>query len=296
MKRLAELTIEDLTSDPVWRYEGGDGRDAIVVAHARDGLSQMDDEIFLAATEFFLPDASEHLGFCFPVDNVGLDYLQPAIVTRKGHVQFWFDGGVSPQVLSAQWAALGKRPEEVFPVRLRCRVPVDGRDVTCVIPGIETSSDSLLARPRGPVAVPDPESEEVPYQSRRPDGSVLSARPSRVKRLIANRAGVCVTRTAPRRRVEMTVEFDQGESRATGVTGDVSRSGIFVRAARPPNAGPVVSLALHLPGGRQIFLMGRVVRSAPESDRSQSPGFALVLTEKPAEYDEFFSQLLDFHK
>jgi hypothetical protein len=42
--------------------------------------------------------------------------------------------------------------------------------------------------------------------------------------------------------------------------------------------------------------MGRVVRSAAESDRSQSPGFALALTEKPAEYDEFFSQLLDFHK
>jgi hypothetical protein len=36
------------------------------------------------------------------------------------------------------------------------------------------------------------------------------------------------------------------------------------------------------------------VRSAAASDVSQAPGFALALTDKPAEYDEFFSRLLDF--
>jgi hypothetical protein len=296
MKRLSDLTVDDLTSAPVWRYEGGEGADAVVVADGRDGLSQMDDEVFLAATEFLLPDSSQHLGFCFPVDNAGLDYLQPVILTRTGHVQFWFDGAAAPEVLSAQWAILGKRAEEIFPVRFRCRVPVDGHDVTGVIPGIETSADSLPARPAGPIAGAWSETDEALYRSRRPDGSVLSARPSRVRRLFANRAGVCVTRTATRRRVEMMVEFDQGESRGTGVTGDVSRSGIFVRTARPPNGGPVVSLALHLPGGREILLMGRVVRSAAATDLSQSTGFALALTDKPTEYDEFFSQLLDFHK
>ena len=291
MKRLADLTVEDLTSAPVWRYEGGDGVDAVVVAQARDRLSQMDDEIFLAATEFLLPDSSQHLGFCFPVDNAGLDYLQPVIVTRTGHVLFWFDGVVAPEVLSAQWTALGKRAEEVFPVRFRCRVPVDGRDVTGVIPGIETSAETFPARPAESIAAARPETDE--YRSRRPDGSVLSARPSRVRRLFANRAGVCVTRTAPRRRVEMMVEFDQGTSRGTGVTGDVSRNGMFVRSARPPNGGPAVSLTVHLPGGREILMMGRVVRGASASDLSQSPGFALRLTDKPAEYDEFFSRLLD---
>ena len=276
MKRLADLTVEDLTSAPVWRYEGGDGVDAVVVAQARDRLSQMDDEIFLAATEFLLPDSSQHLGFCFPVDNAGLDYLQPVIVTRTGHVQFWFDGVVAPEVLSAQWAALGKRAEEVFPVRFRCRVPVDGRDVTGVIPGIETSAGNLSRAsrrvPRGRFARKPSES----YRSRAPGWTVLSARPSRVRRLFANRAGIVVTRTAPRRRVEMMVEFDQGGSRGTGVTGDVSRGGMFVRSARPPNGGPAVSLTVHLPGGREILLMGRVVRSAAASDLSQSPGFALL--------------------
>ncbi len=292
MKRLAELTVEDLTSAPVWRYEGGDGANGVVVADRREGLSQMDDEVFLAATEFLLPDATEHLGFCFPVDDAGLDYLQPAIVTRSCHVQFWFDGAVASEVLSAQWAALGKRAEEVFPVRFRCRVPVDGRVVSGEIPGIETSAGILPpALPAGSLAGSPPESDEQPYESGRPDGSVLSARPNRVRRLFANRAGVCVTRTAPRRRVEMMVEFDQGGSRGTGVTGDVSRNGMFVRATRPPNGGPAVSLTVHLPGGREILMAGRVVRSAAASDPQS--GFALALTDKPAEYDEFFSWLLD---
>src|SRR6266540_2326753 len=199
MKRLADLTLEDLTSAPVWRYEGGDGVDAVVVEQARDGLSQMDEEIFLAATEFLLPDSSQHLGFCFPVDDAGLDYLQPAIVTLSGHVQFWFDGAVPAEVLSAQWAALGKRVEEVFPVRFRCCVPVDGREVTGVIPGIKTSADIVPTHP---------------------------------------------------------AEF---------VAGDISRNGMFVRSARPPNGGPAVSLTVHLPGGREILMMGRVVRSASAS-------------------------------
>ncbi len=293
MKRLADLTVEDLTSAPVWRYEGGEGANAVVVADGRDGLSQMDDEIFLAATDFLLSDSSQHLGFCFPVDNAGLDYLQPVIVTRTGHVQFWFDGVVAPEVLSAQWAALGKRAEEVFPVRFRCRVSVDGSDVTGVIPGIESSAGTLSARPVGPLAGASEEVDEVPYSSGRPDGTVLSARPKRVRRVFASRAGIVVTRTAPRRRVEMMVEFDQGGSRGTGVTGDVSRGGIFVRSARPPNSGPAVNLTVHLPGGRKLLLVGRVVRSAAASEQSPSPGFALRLTDKPAEYDEFFSRLLD---
>ncbi len=125
----------------------------------------MDDEIFLAATDFVLPDSSRHLGFCFPVDDAGLDYLQPAIVTPGGHVQFWFDGPVAAEVLSAQWAALGKRADEVFPVQFRCRVPVDGREVAGVIPGIETSADIFPARPAAPIAAADQATEEASYES-----------------------------------------------------------------------------------------------------------------------------------
>jgi len=287
MKRLADLTIADLTTAPVWRYEGGSGADAAVVAEKRDFLSQLDDEIFLAATEFVLPDSSQHLGFCFPVDDAGLDYLQPVIVTPTAHVQFWFDGSIAPEVLSAQWSALGRREEEIFPVRFRCRVPVDGRTVAGVISHIETPASVSPAYRNAPEFA-----GELLERPRRADGSRASARPSRVRRLFESRAGIPEKRTAPRHRVEMMVEFDQGGSRVTGVTREISRSGMFVRSARLPNGGPAVNLTVHLPGGREILLKGRVVPDSAPEDPARPTGFGLRLTEKPDEYDDFLSRLI----
>jgi hypothetical protein len=238
--------------------------------------------VFLAATEFFLPDSSRHLGFCFPVDDAGIDYLQPVVVTPAGQVRFWFDGAVAPETLSTQWRALGKRKEEVFPVRFRCLVPVDGRFVEGTIPRVETSADSSSVR-----GVASEGAGETPYRSGRPDGAVLSARPARVKRLFPGSAGIIEKRSAPRRSVEMVVEFEEGGSRQAGLTGEVSRSGLFIRSARPPNAGPVVNLTMHLPGGRHLLLKGRVVPGSAPSDPSHPPGFGFRLTEKPAAYDEF---------
>jgi hypothetical protein len=290
MKRLAELTIEDLTATPVWRYEGGSGADAAVVAERRDSLSQMDDEIFLAATEFVLPDSSQHLGFCFPVDDAGIDYLQPVIVTPTLHVRFWFDQAIVPEVLSAQWNALGRREEEIFPVRFRCRVPVDGRTVAGVIPSVETPASTSPAHRNASEST-----REAPDRSRR-DASAASLRPSRVRRSIESHAGIPEKRTAPRHRVEMMVEFDEGGSRVTGVTGEVSHSGMFVRSARLPNCGPAVNLTVHLPGGRELLLKGRVVPNSAPADPARPAGFGLHLTEKPDEYDDFLSRLLDGRK
>src|SRR5215472_3700315 len=126
VKRLVYLTVEDLEASPVWRYEGGSGPHATVAPTKRVSLSQSDDEIFLAATEFQLTDSSRHFGFCFPADDSGIDYLQPVIIRPAGHVNFWFDGPAEPGHLSRQWKSLGKEPSEIFPVAYRCLVPVDG--------------------------------------------------------------------------------------------------------------------------------------------------------------------------
>src|SRR5438876_11604130 len=113
MKRLVDLTVGDLTASPVWRYEGGSGEDALVVAEDRASLSRQDEEILLAATEFVLTDSSEHLGFCFPVDGESIDYLQPVIVAPAMHVRFWFRGSVTPELPAAQWTARGQDAAEV---------------------------------------------------------------------------------------------------------------------------------------------------------------------------------------
>jgi hypothetical protein len=271
MKRLADLTIEDLTAAPVWRYEGGSGEDAVVVAESRDSLSRMDEEVFLASTDFILPDSSQHLGFCFPVDDGGLSYLQPVIVTGTGQVRFWFDRALGPEDLSSQWSALGKQGQEVFPVRFRCRVPVNGRTVAGVIPDVETPAKNSRT---DPVA------------------AASGAAPAGVRRPFAGGAGILEKR-APRRSVEMMVEFDTDGLRGNGVTRDVSGSGMFVRVPEPPGVGPSLNMTVHLPGGRTLSLKGRVVRSAAVPGVARPSGFGVRLTQKPAEYDGLLWRLLD---
>ena len=274
MKRLVDLTAEDLAAEPVWRYEGGAGAAAIVVPIRREALSRSDDEVFLAATDFELFDGSKHAGFCFPADDSGIDYLQPSIIAASGQVNFWTEGPASPEELAARWRALGKEPGQIFPVAFRCRVPVDGGIVSGWIAGIESSQDLTVAiREVPPPAGGD---EAVADFERAPAARPAPARP---------KEGLPQdNRTARRRKAEMTVEFTQGDLHGSGVAENVSRRGMFVRTARTPGTGPPLRLTVNLPDGRKLVLTGRVVREAGESPS----GFGLRLTEDWPNYDALF--------
>jgi hypothetical protein len=266
VKRLAELTVEDLIASPVWRYEGGAGSEALVAPSKRETLSQYDDEIFLAATEFALADASRHMGFCFPADDSGVDYLQPVIVGRGRHVAFWFERRVTTEELSHQWSAFGKEPKQIFPVAFRCLVPVDGRTVSGRILSVESSE-----------GVP---SEGIPKEERK------TVKPAARRRGV----GTGEKRTARRRPAEMTVEFSQGDLQGTGVIGDVSRRGMFVQSTRIPGTGPVLRLTVNLPGGRKLVLRGKVVRNADGTPSTPPSGFGLRLTDDWPDYDNLFGR------
>ena len=294
VKRLGSLTLEDLAASPVWRYESGEGAETVVVAEKRDALSRFDEEIFLAASEFDLPDSSRFMGFCFPADDAGLEYLQPVIVMPAGHVRFWFEGDVAPEFLSCQWRVLGKQDEEVFPVRVRCLVPVDGAMVTAVISAVETPAGVLPTQPTAPAATVSGVGSEAPGPPR-PRAPASGSRKSRARRLFTTPAGLLRKRTAPRRRVEMAVDFDQEGAQGTGVTGDISGSGLFVRASQLPSVGPALNLTLSLPGGRKVQLRGRVVRSGVAFLPARAFGFGLSLTDKPDEYDDFLAGLFEDH-
>ena len=296
LQRLVDLTIEDLSTTPVWRYEGGSGAEAVVVPTGRSSLSGEDDEVCLAATEFTLCDSSRYLGFCFPVDDSGLDYLQPVILTRAGQVSFWFDGPIAQEVLAAQWNALGKRPEEVFPVQFRCLVPVAGRTVTGVIPHVESSAETFCSGNAGPVPeaarANGSQTNPVPRTAR----SIRGGRPTPARAFSSAGPGMRHRKARPpRHHVEMMVEFEHGDSRGTGVTRDISSGGMFVAASPLPNVGPSLQLTVHLPNGRRLELKGKVVRSASQAGFSPAPappGFGVRLTDQPPEYDELLSRLL----
>ena len=277
VKRLVELTVEDLASDPVWRYEGGIGLSALVVPAKRSTLSRADDEVFLAATDFELFDGSRHAGFCFPADDSGIDYLQPVIIAAAGHVNFWTEGSASPEELARRWRALGKEPGQIFPVAFQCRVPVDDGIVGGWISGIESSRDLTVAirdvpssSPGGPSAAPLADEEKAPAARPAPARSKQGQSPE--------------NRTARRRKAEIPVEFTQGNLHGTGVVENVSRRGLFVRTARTPGTGPPLRLTVNLPDGRTLVLTGRVVREAGESPS----GFGLRLAEDWPNYDALF--------
>ncbi|MEP6995230.1 MAG: PilZ domain-containing protein [Acidobacteriota bacterium] len=281
MKRLVELTVEDLVSWPVWSYEGGSGAEAMVAPAKRKKLSQGDDEVFLAATEFELFDGSLHFGFCFPADDSGLDYLQPVIVSGSRHVSFWFDGPALPETLASQWKALGKEPGEIFPVIFRCQVPVDRRTVSGRIDGVESSQDLASGGPAPsiPIVVEPAESAE----------RIPTARPVQARR----DTGAVEKRTAHRRKAEMTVEFSQDTLRGTGVIGDLSRRGMFVRSSRIPGAGPALRLTVNLPNGRKLLLTGRVIRTAADESSPRASGFGLRFAADSSEYDDLLAALGD---
>jgi PilZ domain len=264
VKRLIDLTVEDLVASLVWRYEGGSGAEAMVSPTDRDTLSQSDDEIFLAGTEFELFDGTRHGGFCFPAESGGVDYLQPVILTPMGPVSFWFDEAPPAQALSEQWRALAKEHAAIFPIAFRCLVAVDERMVTGRIERVEF--------PREAAAAPNTKSDP-PASPRR--GGI----------------GKQQTRTVRRRKAEMTVEFTQGALQGAGVTGDISRRGMFVRSNLAPGTGPVVRLTVNLPGGRKLAMTGRVVRNVESAPATRTaPGFGLRLVDDWPEYDEIFGR------
>ncbi len=286
VKRLADLTCDDLVASPVWRYEGGSGASATATPSKRVSLSQSDDEIFLAATEFELFDSSRHFGFCFPADDSGIDYLQPVIIGPSGQVNFWFDGPAMPEALSKQWRALGKELPEIFPVSFRCLVPVDGRTVSGRIESVESSRD-LASGPPAPIISRDPAA--TPGDPR-DMARIPTARPIQARR----DTGAVEKRTSRRRKAEMSVEFTQGTFHGTGTIGDVSPRGMFVRTERIPGAGPIVRLKVNLPEGRTLVLNGKVVRgSLAISSPGTSPGFGLSLDGESPEYEDLVSRLRD---
>jgi PilZ domain-containing protein len=285
VKRLADLTAEDLHASPVWRYEGGTGSQAIVTPSKRTALSQADDEIFLAATDFELFDGSRHFGFCFPADDSGIDYLQPVILVPSGQVSFWFDGPASPETLARQWKGMGKEPQNIFPVAFRCLVPVNGRTVSGSIEGVASSRD-LTSGPPAPAIW----EETMPATDVRDAAATLAARPVQARR----DTGPIEKRTARRRKAEMRVEFTQGALAGTGVIGDLSPRGMFVRSGQIPSPGPTVRLKVNLPEGRTLVLNGKVVRDgATASSNGTSTGFGLRLASDSPEYEDLLARLRD---
>jgi hypothetical protein len=160
VKPLAELTVDDLLDCATWKL---DLRAKVVMPNGgrvmpRPKLSPKERElargILAARTKFVLADGSGALGYCFPSVTPYepthlLGYMQPAILTARGQVPFWFGGRVwtdgrgrvrgtdlSAEEIDELYGRLGKRSDAVFPIAFEAEIPLLPKEVgSGVVPG-----------------------------------------------------------------------------------------------------------------------------------------------------------------
>jgi hypothetical protein len=135
VKRLCELTEEDLRSCSLWRYEGESDATASVFPSLT--FAEADQHAYIARTRFVLADSSEWWGYCSPTDESGLDYIQPVLLTPAGPIRFWYEKPEPEADVAHACRLLGRPPEGVFPIQFECVVPFEGRLLQGRLSGIE---------------------------------------------------------------------------------------------------------------------------------------------------------------
>jgi hypothetical protein len=129
VKRLGELTTQDLLQVPVWRYVGTTEAEALVEPTDLCSLSEDADGVYLVRTVFTLSDGTVAVGYCTPTDDSGLDYVQPVLLTGTGHVPLFREVPASSGEPESTCRRLAKPFDRIFPIRYRAEIPVDGHFV-----------------------------------------------------------------------------------------------------------------------------------------------------------------------
>ena len=129
MKPLRELTREDIVRWPVWRYLGDSDSEASVEPTELTSLTEASQETFVVRASFILNDGSSLVGYCSPSDDSGIDYVQPVIITESGHVPLFYESRPPSPEPDSSLRKLGRQSDQIFPLRYRAEVPVDGRFV-----------------------------------------------------------------------------------------------------------------------------------------------------------------------
>lgn len=149
-KPVGELTLADFLDHPVWEFaldeEGEEGQDESTVRpyDSTDGLDPEGGSVLVRAS-FHLSDGTTALGYIStPVGDVlGLDTLQPVVVTDLGRVVFWC-GSIAPDraQIAAAYARLGKTSSDsVFPIHFDATIPMTGDRIAGTIAGFIVLTD-----------------------------------------------------------------------------------------------------------------------------------------------------------
>ena len=139
-KQVGDLTPSDLKEYPTWEFaidEEGEGGDEETVRPRQEvKFVEPAEGLFIVRAEFAAADGTRFDGFVSPHEERHVAHAHPTIVTDKAHVPFW-SGIVRPTQahLDASYSALGKAPEELFPLRYRAVVEHAGSELEGEING-----------------------------------------------------------------------------------------------------------------------------------------------------------------
>ncbi len=124
-KLLHTLTPADLEKYPCWIHSVIEDKEYATPVDKPE-ISGKDNDHYIVRTEFILKDHSSFLGFCFPQDHSGIDYIQPTIVTEQGHLPFYYESLVNTHLAQTTRTVTGKNTDELFPVKFMTHIKCDG--------------------------------------------------------------------------------------------------------------------------------------------------------------------------
>lgn len=155
-KQVYELTLDDLSTFPVWEFrldqEGEEGRDESTVRpYTPSGPLDPTDRMFVVRAVFTLADGTRMRGYFTPPGrgDASIGTLQPIIVTGRGQVRFWC-GTAAPGAkrLARSYELLAKDAKHVFPVQFESDVELAGGPVSGSVPGFLVLEDFQTRRTR----------------------------------------------------------------------------------------------------------------------------------------------------
>jgi hypothetical protein len=148
-KQVYDLTLCDFEEFPVWEYaldeECEEGQDeATVRPYQPSGELDPADGMFVFRAVFTLADGTKMTGYMTPPspDDDSLGILQPAIITDRGQVSFWY-GAARPDEaeLALNYERLGRDAAHVFPLQVESQVQLVGGPVRAMVPGFLVLED-----------------------------------------------------------------------------------------------------------------------------------------------------------
>jgi hypothetical protein len=126
VKRLKELSENDLTSNPVWRVWEQDEEEFVSVSNDKC-ISENSNHVYIVLTEFILNNRTRFTGFCSPQDPSGLDYIQPVLFTQNGQVNIYMDNGWDNKAKQDALRKIELTKDHVFPIEFETKIKCENR-------------------------------------------------------------------------------------------------------------------------------------------------------------------------